>query len=436
MSLVLDVISKLNENGISYCIFKEFDLIYKTLKGEEDIDFLIAEKDIKKVNEILKSLGYKKCIWPKYHFGISFYMGYDKDNGCMSMLHIHTKLRIGYKMEKELHWKKLEKRILSDFFVEPSFGAHVIRTEDEIILLFVRMILRKHPNKDDYNRLNELLKIENINEVPFSGELKLMLGLGREAQINVNDYISDVYFGNDTERQNIRRYLRSGLSNSIATVVRFMWGKLHRAFLGVRYRMKFPQRPIRHVGKIYAIVGVDGCGKSTMVDELLHDDYLKLIGFRRIYGGNNEYWIPGLQKKMSSGKRNMVINSLCRIDKRLRIVKALFIALTGCNVIFDRYYYDDYIGYILAKERKDSFAKLIVKKLLFGWIGIRPYRTFFLDVNPDVAFSRKQDYSYEKLCANIDAYRKVLKSRKEVEILNAQATVEENKRHIVSVISR
>ena len=47
-------------NGVaSYCVFKEMDLIEKTISGEEDIDILIEEHDMKKAQEIMIELGYR-----------------------------------------------------------------------------------------------------------------------------------------------------------------------------------------------------------------------------------------------------------------------------------------------------------------------------------------------------------------------------------------
>ena len=442
--LVVDRMSKLQElferfnKSVSYCVFKEIDLIEKTAAGEEDIDILVDAKDMKKAKQIMLDLGYRECMWPKYLTGIKFYIGYDQELGGMSLLHIHTKLRIGTKRAKELRWKSLEREILTNCDVNPVYGCNVIKPEHEICLLFVRMILRKKPNKDDYARIEELIQIVDINEGAFADSVKQMIR--KMGDINIPEYIHQNAFGSDAEREGIRKYLKKGIPNMLGANLRLLWCKVHFPMLWLRSKLRFPNKPIHRFGKVYAIIGVDGSGKTTLVDNIMSDFYMNLIGVKRIYGGNNEY-APWLQKAVENidrykGISRKIIGWMCIFDKRSRIFRALMICLTGKNVIFDRYYYDDLVGHYITMEKEQRFIRRVASKIIKGWIGIKPHKTFYLDISPEVAYSRKKDYSFEKLCANINMYRNVMFNRKEVVVVDATMPAEEVKKTIISYISQ
>ena len=60
--------------------------------------------------------------------------------------------------------------------------------------------------------------------------------------------------------------------------------------------MKYPSNKIRNRGFLVAFVGVDGAGKSSTVEYIENLEFFKNTGIKRVYFGNNEYWIPGLQR--------------------------------------------------------------------------------------------------------------------------------------------
>lgn len=428
MSLVLNVLERLNNCNIKYCIFKEFDLIEKTILGEEDIDILIGYDEYQKVHNILVDSGYKKCKWRKMNDGIMFYLGYDANVGAQSLLHIHTKLRIGTKREKQLHWKELEDRILNNYVIDDKYNIRVISPEDEICLLFIRMILRKKPNNDDFSRLEYLSKKININNVPLTETIKCMIG--KNNSISLDSYILMPVFGTNEERKKIEKYLSKGFYNKIKIANRCIYSKIMHYILAIRKKMQCPDKPVRSIGHIYAVVGVDGCGKSTLISNLKNDPYLKLTGIKVIYGGNNNYWIPGIDKT----KKGIFFSLLRFFDKRMRIIFALLITLHGKTVVFDRYYYDDYIAF-LNKTKHKSFIKKVYDTMLRGWIGIRPRKAIFLDIDPQTAYERKQDYSFDKLCSNIANYRRFLKKQNEVVFIDATLAPEIIKREVINLIA-
>lgn len=428
MSLVIDTLQRFNDHNIKYCVFKEFDLIEKTIVGDEDIDILIDKESYSSAHKILTGSGYFKCKYRKMNDGIMFYLGYDRESGTPSLLHVHTKLRIGTKREKQLRWGDLEKYILDHWKDNNPYRIKVIAPEEELCLLFIRMILRKKPNKDDYSRLTELSGTVNINDVRFFDSVKQMIG--KKENTDLQKYINGSAFGTDEERKNINKYLSRGFFNKISILNRVVYSKVMHVVLALRKKLNYPDKPVRTFGRIYAVVGVDGCGKSTLISNIKNDPFLKWTGVRVIYGGNNKYWIPGLKKE----RKGFIWGVMRSIDRRLRVVSAWLSTLKGKTVVFDRYFYDDYIGYKTRKKTKKSIFKRAYDFILHGWIGVKPRLTFFLNIDPDTAYKRKQDYSYDLLCENIKNYRECLIGRKEVVVLDATDTPDEIKKAVICSI--
>jgi thymidylate kinase len=100
----------------------------------------------------------------------------------------------------------------------------------------------------------------------------------------------------------------------------------------------------------------------------------------------------------------------------------------GNIVIADRYYHDNIIGQIMNEDKgkKKSFLKRIYQKLFqVNTIILKPDLTIFLDVSPEVAYNRKQDYSYETMLKVNQAYKNYMYNREEVTIIDADKPPEE-----------
>ena len=429
MHMFINVINEFNKHDIQYVIFKEFDLLDKAFNGLEDIDLLICEDNKHVAYNIMKKAGYKKCLWPKPLDGICFFIGYNVENGSKSLLHVHTKLRIGSKQAKEYHWVNLEKKILSDFIVE-KYGTHVINPNDELLLLFVRMILRKKPNSDDYSRLSQLSNLCDINQlVGDDNPIQDICG-----EIDLDKYCNSDFFGSDLERKKLKNYLLSASPSRISVFCRRMWAYCHRFLRGVRRLIKAPAEPINRFGRTYAIVGVDGSGKTTTICNIVNDNYMRSIGCHRIYCGYNEYWMPGLQKAVSR-KHGIITNFFCLIDKRFRVFGAFVFSILGVNVLYDRYFYDDKASYYKSKNNGAPPKKLLFKKIFHGWIGVRPRKTFYLRVPAEIAYERKRDYDFDELCKNIYCLEKVLQKEQNIVIIDASKCEEDVYREIIKNIS-
>jgi thymidylate kinase len=188
-------------------------------------------------------------------------------------------------------------------------------------------------------------------------------------------------------------------------------------------------------GAIVAFIGVDGAGKTSAIHNLLSDPGYHIAHAKRIYFGSAEYWIPGL---FWLYRRINIIPVLryfpifiMQIDRQLRVFLAMYYKYMGNIVLCDRYYYDDIVGHRLAIDGVKSlpFSRRL-KTFLRPRMVWRPDLTIYLDVDPAVAYRRKQDYPFEHVERATDLYRKVMAAFPEAVFVDANRPGPEVQRDI------
>jgi thymidylate kinase len=155
------------------------------------------------------------------------------------------------------------------------------------------------------------------------------------------------------------------------------------------------------MGKIITVIGIDGSGKSTLIQKV---------------GNKSFHFYDGLKKK-SVGDNN--VNENIKYNKKFpntrfflgSIIKILIPNLfkfyyykyfTKSDLLFDRYTFD----YLILLEKKKSFYHKILY-LLFNYFP-SPDFVVFLEIEPQIAFNRKKEFDVLYLTLRQKELKKVI----------------------------
>lgn len=278
---LLAVLSELHRRNISYCYWKSSRRIHAVLAGETDLDLLIAIEDQHRAAWVLLDQGFKlfPSVASRDHPAILSFLGYDEATGRIVHLDLHFRLVAGESLLRNyrLPW---EETILARAVPHPTLPIRMLDPVSEALLLVVRACLelrrtdpvalrrwRAVTSKFALDRAELAARIDRVELRSRAAEL-----LGEDLAQIVTDAIWDE---RALERQSrLRRRLRNHLAayrsfNAAEARLRG-WG---RAVLwaggGLNQRFLHAPRPWSRRapggGRVVAVLGVDGSGKTTAV---------------------------------------------------------------------------------------------------------------------------------------------------------------------------
>jgi thymidylate kinase len=307
LKLVEELCKTLAREHISYCHWKSNNALDRSASGENDLDLLIDRADVQRFTEILYRLDFKEAR-PKPDKelpGVLNYYGHDTDTGRFVHIHAHYQLILGDDASKNyrlpIEGPYLASVVQGELFKVPSI-------EFELIVFVIRMML-KHSTWDamlsfhgrlsksarqelDYlmARADQQRMQENLSQsLPFLDSAVFDRCL-RSLQPGAS-LISRYKAGKQLHRQLQAHARSSRLSDTCLK----MW---HRGLWGTRkYLLRRPTKKyLIHGGAIIALVGGDGAGKSTAVNEL-HGWLSKRFAAKKIHLGKPRWALSTLLVK-------------------------------------------------------------------------------------------------------------------------------------------
>ncbi len=279
LTLVDRLCLALDEEGVRYCQWKGHWKRDRWATGEGDIDLLVDRAHVERFTSVLCRLEFKQTLPPPERQvpGTVTYYGFDSDANRFIHLHVHYQLLLG-------HYLTMNYRLpIEEPLLASAIGGSYFRVpapEFELIIFVIRMILG-YSLRASFLRKDAALSIAAQNELEYL-----------KARVNPT-------WMNEILRQHLPfigvAFLRACLSSlradcSVWTRLKlkkqmharlkshtrrsllydFLWRLWCRIIC--RIRSLFFRRPSRSQlasgGKIIAIVGGDGAGKSTAVGEL------------------------------------------------------------------------------------------------------------------------------------------------------------------------
>jgi len=414
LKIYAELFEKLNAANVKYVVYKGLDHIAQDLLGKGgDIDIYVSRQCMIKFEKIVLNSCYSLV---KYNGSSRYYYGLDIDTKLPSLLDVVTTIPLGKKPYKNIDLCVNYENL--DVIKHRCFPLiNIVNKVDSIKLMLLIKSSAHTVTKGDiknFERINETLheKGNYLNTV-------ILKIFGHDFMYKAEDKSEKDYSSVfDRNYKKILNHNKDNLKNKLTLLFRIIQqGKL---VLG------FPFYKRKKRGQLIAFVGVDGAGKTTIIAKLEDMEFFKALSLKSIYFGNNEYWIPGLNWLANNIKNKKVMKVLslaARIDRQLRVFIAIYYMWMGRDVVADRYYYDDIYTLIYNnKIKKISFTDnimLLIRNITSVRMLYTPDKTIFLNVSPEIAYERKQDYSYDKLTETISGYQELLKDRKEVVVVDA-----------------
>jgi thymidylate kinase len=442
LALVVRLSDALAADEIAYCHWKSNDLLERAVRGDSDLDLLVHRRDAQRFILAIRGLGFKDARSPsmKQVPGVFHSYGLDEASGKLVHIHAHYQLVLGDDTTKNYRLP-----------IEDAYLASVDRTgvlptpapEFELAAFVVRMVL-KHSTWDAIASHKGRLAASETRELEFltqRADLEQVRAVVREHLPFIGDALWDrcrrCVEGEATGWVRIRTAHR--LERALAPYAR----RRHGTDAGLRLWRRARVMTRRHVlhrpsprarfgrGALIAVVGGDGAGKSTVVDELhgwlsrdfattsvhlgkprtsLTSSVVRRVWRRGVRGLMKEPSVSGASLAASDG-RSMSRRASARLiqqvtvarDRYLMYRRARRFATAGGIVVSDRFPLPEIAlmdgplaGKMLATPGGSALARSLARLERHYYARILdPDILVVLNVDPDLAVDRKRGIDAE-----------------------------------------
>lgn len=432
LDLVVKLCRTLATQKIDYCHWKSNSFLHRSASGDNDLDLLVNRSHAQCFTEILCGLGFKEALLPKDEElpGVRDYYGYDQKSGRLVHVHAHFQLVLGSDLSKNyrlpLEQVYLGSSVQGDLFRVPA-------PEFELVVLVIRMAL-KHSTWDSvlmrHGKLSssERYELDDLSTEETLAKVDAVLphlpGLSRS--------LFDLCL--QSLQPDCPLWMRVKAGEQLQKALRTCARRPHWLDIILKFSRRIGQpvqrRVFRHQpknrfangGRFIAIVGGDGAGKTTVIDELhgwlsgkfevrkLHmgkpawswtttivRGILKIGTLLRLYPFEGDVYEESLQPHGAP----WFIRAVCTArDRTLTYLQARRFSSNGGLVLCDRYPFPGFMKmdgpqceYAMTSSKKaDWFLRLLSNKEKSYYQQIKlPDLLIVLKADPEVAVQRKAD---------------------------------------------
>jgi thymidylate kinase len=432
LDLVVKFCGILADKKIDYCHWKSNSFLDRSASGDNDLDLLINLAHAQRFTEILYSLGFKETLIPKSEElpGVRDYYGYDQKTGRLVHVHAHFQLVLGNDLSKNyrlpIEQVYLQSSVQQDLFRVPA-------PEFELVVLVIRMVLKhstwdsiimrhgelsrsERYELDDLSTAETLAKVETVL-LHFPGLSRSLFDLCLKSLRPDCSYWTRVKAGEQLQKV-LHTCARHPHWFDIAL-------KFFRRILEPVQRRIFryiPKNRFANSGLFIAIVGGDGAGKTTVIDELyvwLSKTYevkkihmgkpawsltttivrglLKIGTVLRLYPFEGDIYEESLQPHGYP----WFIRTVCTArDRYLTYIKSRRFSSNGNLVLCDRYSFQGFMkmdgpqceSAVTSSQKMNWFTQYLINKEKSYYQKIKlPDLLIVLKLDPEIAVKRKVD---------------------------------------------
>jgi thymidylate kinase len=279
LPLLIAALEDFYRQEISYCYWKSRKRLPAVLHGDGDLDILVSEADHARAQTALIERGFRRltCAFGQDHPSMESFIGFDEHSGRLVHVHLYSRLIVGEPLfpNYRLPW---ENTLLSRAISHQSLPTRLLDPASEALLLMVRSCVELSP-------LDPVaLKHRRTKQDRFASDLK---SLRRAVDREELRYLADDLLGEDIADMVVDVLDQANLSESLARLRPHMRRRLAalRAYNALEARLRAAARALLHTfgktnkaylnlprpwrrrcpggGRMIAIMGVDGSGKST-----------------------------------------------------------------------------------------------------------------------------------------------------------------------------
>jgi thymidylate kinase len=334
---VIDILSHIESQGISYVSWKNNHELSKVLDGNSDLDIIVSSK-ITVLRTVLASYSwietdsYQANIEGVYHF---YLFTIDR----VFHLHVYTVFRTGHSWLKEFHFPYKSSLIARR--VKDNTGIWKLDPLAQQWIFTLRLFLKSYSNSSRYLYRSDLDSYATeMNSIPLDNNTKRRIlkcfdkNLKEDHSYDPASYFPDRYRALKVRKRLNKYYLRQHC-NLYISFVRRLIGKL--GFVN-------PKKKIHKSGVIVAFTGGDGSGKSTIISNL-YSCYHKDLRVKILYLGRPQLGIFGPEKQ-----RINVLPQSYSVSSFKKIIKANGLALLRLVASMRAKYYKR-LGYLVLADR-------------------------------------------------------------------------------------
>jgi thymidylate kinase len=436
LSLVRALCTTLEAENVGYCHWKSTAFLDRSASAERDLDLLVRRTDAAAFAAILRRFGFKEARKRSGTLpAVTDYFGYDREANKFVHVHVHYQLIVGDDMTKNYRIP-LEKQILAVSIRDGIF--RISPREVELIMFVIRMTL-KHSAWDavvaGQGRLPAAARKE-LDYLRDRTDPSLLSGFLRKHMPFVDEAVfaactralapnSRIWSRMQSARR-LHTQLKPYARRSRAVDVLLKFGRRTKRALSRRFSEIPADRRLLTGGVIIAVVGGDGSGKSTVVQELaqwLSKDFTTVrIHFGKPPRSWRTYLLHGALKlsKLRPARRHPVarapeegrqaaqessaahlLQSLLYVsvarDRYSTYVKARQFAANGGIVVGDRFPLSEIESMDRPKLARSSGHGGRLVRVLAQWerryfeAFMPPDVLLILRVSPEIAVERKRE---------------------------------------------
>jgi thymidylate kinase len=292
LPLTREVFGALNAAGVRYCHWKSTTALALGLAGQTDLDLLVDRDDAGAFSTIVRGAGFKPFIShpSRRYVGVEDWLGHDRPSGRLVHLHVYYRLVLGEDYVKN-HVLPIEKAVLDDVVMRN--GVKVPAPATELVILVVRALLkyrRTDAAKDALRlghrggiALNLRREVADLSDRASSDELRAAAArLVPTVPPEIFTDFVEVLRTNPRDAAALLR-LRAAMRRALRGFERLPARRALAVSLGARLqrapglrRVLRPQskadlrrKSSAAGGLTVAVIGPDGAGKSTVIEEVV-----------------------------------------------------------------------------------------------------------------------------------------------------------------------